>query len=138
MKIVILISTITLFLISCKKNSIISLKNSNQNKIIALQPLGEYNEQQLALVRNQLNKFFNTRVIILPSVDIPETFDNINQEKYSADSLIMFLSKFQNDTIVEVIGLTHKDIYTVREHQGQFNNKLNMCPETLLLYQITD
>ncbi len=119
MKIVILIITLALFLTSCKKDSFISLKNYNPHKIIALQPLGEYNEQQLTFVSNQLNKFFNTRVIILPSVDIPETFGNVNEEKYSADYLIMFLSKFET-TIVIVIGLTHKDIYTVREHKSQF------------------
>ncbi len=28
-----------------------------------------------------------------------------------------------NDTIVEVIGLTHKDIYTQREHNTQLNDK---------------
>ena len=129
MKIAIVILTIIFFSISCEKNAIISLKNTNQNKIIALQPLGEYNEQQLASVLNEISKFFNTRVIILPSVQIPETFRSINEEKYSADSLVSFLSKFKNDTIVEVVGLTHNDIYTIREHQIRLNNELSVFYE---------
>lgn len=112
-----------LFLTGCQKDAIVSLRNNNQNKIIALQPLGEYNPQQLVLICNQLTLFFHTRVVILKPVDIPETFGSRNEEKYSADSLVNFLSKFANDTIVEVIGLTQKDIYTIREHKIKLNNK---------------
>ena len=128
MKIATVILTIIFFSISCEKNAIISLKNNNQNKIIALQPLGDYNERQLASVRNEISKFFNTHVIILASVPIPKAFCN-NEEKYSADSLVSFLSKFKNDTIVEVVGLTHKDIYTIREHQIRLNNELSVFYE---------
>ncbi len=123
MKIAIVILMITSFLIGCRKDSVISLKKNNQNKIIALQPLGEYDEQQLAVVCNQVSSFFNIRVLILKPVDIPETFYNRHEQKYSADSLVGFLSKFGNETIVQVVGLTHKDIYTLREHKIQLNSK---------------
>jgi archaemetzincin len=129
MKIAIVILMITSFLIGCRKDSVISLKKNNQNKIIALQPLGEYDEQQLAVVCNQVSSFFNIRVLILKPVDIPETFYNRHEQKYSADSLVGFLSKFGNETIVQVVGLTHKDIYTLREHKIQLNSKYSVLYE---------
>ncbi len=118
MKTAILILPIIFFLTGCRKDSVISLKKKNQDKIIAVQPLGEYDEQQLALLGNEIRTFFNISVLILKPIDIPETFRNKNEEKYFADSVVDFLSKYANDTIVEIVGLTHKDIYTLREHKS--------------------
>ena len=129
MRIAILLLTITFFLTGCQKVSLISFRNNNQNKIIGLQPLGDYNEQELVSVRNGLSDFFNIHVVILKHIDIPETFRNSYEEKYSADSLVSFLSKLKNDTIVEVVGITHKDIYALREHKVQSNNKRSVLYE---------
>lgn len=108
-------------LTGCQKASIISLKSNNRNKIIALQPLGQFGEQQLALLNFQLSRFYKIRVVTLKSLDIPETFRCNNEEKYFADSLVGLLSKIRNDTIVEVVGVTHKDIFTLRENKTKLD-----------------
>jgi len=128
MKTTIVVLTILFLSASCQKKSPISLKNSNQNRIIALQPLGAYNEQQLAFVRDELSSFFNIRVLLLSPVDIPQPFFNRIEEKYFGDSLIRLLSKFGNDTIVEVVGVTHKDIYTKPDDKIQANNNSSVSP----------
>jgi archaemetzincin len=102
---------------SCEKHPFISLNNYDQNKIIALQPFGDFNNQQLAFIRDGISKLFHTPVLILKPADIPETYRAVGEEQYSSDSLIMFLSKLTNDKIVEVIGLTHEDIYTIHEYK---------------------
>jgi archaemetzincin len=100
--------------------------------MIGLLPLGKYNEQQLLFVSQQLKEFFNIRVLVLQPTEIPPSFrDNTGlDEKYSADSLVKFLSTFCNDSIVDVAGLTDKDIYTIREHKTQMNNKTILSYET--------
>ena len=110
------------FSTSCKKHPFITLHNNKQIKIIALQPFGDFNDQQLVFIRNGISSVFHSRVIILKPVDIPVTYRGIGEEKYSADSLIMFLSKFTNDTIVDIVGLTHNDIYTIREYETHEKN----------------
>jgi archaemetzincin len=111
------------FLLSCQRDAFFSLKNNDQNKNIALQPLGEYNQQQLEQIRNQLSSFFNIRVLILKPIAIPQQFRDTFAEKYFADSLVSFLSKFLNDSITEIVGLTHKDIYTLRERTFLLKNE---------------
>lgn len=123
MRISIIVILIMLALTSCQKDPLISMEKSNQDKIIALQPLGSYDEQQLLMIRAQISDFYNIRVRILKPVDIPSSFRSPYEEKYAADSLLQFLSKLSNDTLVEVVGLTHKDIYTQHEHHAILNKK---------------
>ena len=122
MKIATVILLIVTSLLSCKKSSI-SLNHSNQNKFIALQPLGEYNNENLVNLRDQLSDFFKTPILILKPVNIPETFRSNYDNRYSADSLALFLSNFCNDTIVDVVGLMHEDIYTMHIEKAEMNNK---------------
>jgi archaemetzincin len=122
MKTAIAILLVISFSTGCEKHPFISLHNNNRIKIIALQPFGDFDDHQLAFIRDGISTLFHTRVIILKPVGIPVTYRAIGEEKYSADSLIMFLSKFVNDTIVDVAGLTHSDIYTIREYQTHEKN----------------
>jgi archaemetzincin len=122
MKIAIALLLVICFSTSCEKGPFISLNNYNQNKIIALQPFGDFNDQQLAFIRDGISTLFHTPVLILKPVDIPIAYRAVGEEQYSADSLIMFLSKYTNDTIVDVVGLTHEDIYTIREYQTHEKN----------------
>lgn len=122
MKIAIVILFVISFSISCEKRSFIPFDNYKQSKVIALQPFGNYNAEQLAFIRNEISTFFQTRVIILNSTTIPESYQVYNKEHYSADSLILFLSKFTNDTIGEVVGITHKEIYNLRKYESQVKN----------------
>lgn len=122
MKITIAILLIISFSTGCEKHPFISLHNYNQNKIIAIQPFGDFNNRQLASIRNGISALFRTPVIILKPVDMPLTYRAAGEDRFSADSLIMFLSKFTNDTIVDVVGLTHNDIYTIREYKTREKN----------------
>jgi len=100
---------------NCKRHPIIFLSNTAPNQIIAIQPLDNYSEKELFSVLEEIRWFYNKKVILLEPIDIPITFYNPIVKKYSADSIINLLSKLHNDTIVEIVGITHKPIYTVKE-----------------------
>ena len=87
---------------------------------IGLQPIGDVDTQQLVFIRNETSRFFGKRVIILPKINMPHTFLNLKKgERYSADSIILFLSQGVNDSISQVVGITGKDIYTtLRDEKG--------------------
>src|SRR5215203_81117 len=122
MRLIIKIITILFILASCRKLPVLSLKRDNQSKIIALQPLEDYDEEQLLSIQNELSSFFNTRVLILKTVPIPPAFRSPYEDHYSADSLIQFLLRFKNDSICQVVGLTHKNIYTLKNYTVDYNN----------------
>lgn len=102
-------------LTSCQKDEGLSLQKSNEHKIIAIQPLGSYDKQQLQQIQYQLGEYFHTRVIILDVVDLPQSFKSNSDDRYSADAIIEFLLQLKNDSVVQVVGLTHKEIYTIRD-----------------------
>jgi len=111
------------FLSACRRNQLISLKRDNTSKAIAIQPLDKFDHQQLALIGTQISNFFNIRVVILEPVEIPPSLRKNLQENYSADSLVKFLSRFCNDTIVKVVGITHKDLSTIRSYTFKWDGK---------------
>ena len=116
MKLSIFIFTLLIFFsINCKKQPVFSLDNHSQYQIIAFQPLDDFNMLEIDPVINEIFSFYNKRVIVLKPINIPATFLNPAIEKYSADSIILLLSKLQNDTIVEIIGLTNKPIFTIKK-----------------------
>lgn len=87
--------------------------------IIGLQPIGPYDRSQLQFIRNELQHFFNTRVVILDATDMPSSFLNTTKgERYSADSIIKWLHQTAPDSIYKVVGLTHEDIFTTRREHG--------------------
>ena len=110
----------------------ISLEHYNQHIIIALQPLGPYNDYELTILRGQLSSFFKIQVIILDPMEIPHQFRDSVQDRYSADSLVKFLSRFQNDTIINVVGVTHKKIYTIEEKVEEKNKPSNQKSSKLI------
>src|SRR5688572_30356490 len=112
--------------IHCKKQPIFSLGYDTENQIIAFQPLDDFNMLEIDIVINEISRFYNKRVVILKPINIPTTFLNPAIEKYSADSIILLLSKLQNDTIVEIIGLTNKPIFTIKEakHLPYYDEKI--------------
>src|SRR5688572_4223170 len=116
MKLSIFIFTLLIFFsINCKKQPIFSLGNDSQYQIIAFQPLDDFNMLEIDPVINEISSFYNRRVIVLKPINIPVTFMHPEIKKYSADSIVLLLSKLQNDTIVEIIGLTNKPIFTIKE-----------------------
>lgn len=91
------------------------LNGDNQNQIIAFQPLDGYNVQETDSVVKEISLFFNKKVIVLSPIEIPQTFINPIVNQYSSDSIVQFLSRLQNDTIVEIVGLTHKPVFTIKD-----------------------
>src|ERR1700712_3820626 len=106
----------TILLFGCKNHVDKFSGNQVSKKYIAIQPLGDYNKERLNFVRDEIISFYKTPVIILPPVTLPRSFINKRKgERYSADSILVFLKRFKNDSIVEVVGLVHKDIYTSKK-----------------------
>lgn len=83
--IIYIVTIISLLLNGCSKHPIISLAPADQKKIIALQPLDDYNGKQLEFIRNEISSYFNRRVIILKPVNIPITHYYTALNRYSAD-----------------------------------------------------
>ena len=114
---VILASVILLFSAGCTRPT----PGLARVKTIAIQPIGQYNSQQLPFIRKEISSFFNRPVIILPPIGMPASFLNRSKGKrYSADSIISFLSARKGDTLSEIVGYTSLDIYTnIRDSTGQ-------------------
>ena len=108
-------TTLVILLSNCKKSSIFSLSDTKRKQIIAFVPFADYNVLEITSVINEVSHFYNKKVIILNPVDMPGNFFNPVIKQYSADSLIMLLSKLRNDTIIEIIGLTHKPLFTIKQ-----------------------
>jgi archaemetzincin len=87
---------------------------------IAIQPIGSVNEHQLDFIRQQVDSFFHTPVLILPDQPMPLSFQNRSKgERYCADSLLVWLSHRKPDSVSIVLGFTSKDIYTAnKDHYG--------------------
>ncbi|MDE3143900.1 MAG: hypothetical protein KGL19_07080 [Bacteroidota bacterium] len=112
MKYIIIITAIFIFILSCNEPLRILLPKNNKNKIIAIQPFDNYNESDLSLLKQEISNFFHARVTILKQKEIPIRPKQFPDDSYAADSLLFFLSKMKNDSIAEIIGITHQSIYT--------------------------
>jgi archaemetzincin len=110
------IAIISLVLLStCRPSPYLSLKNTKQKQVIALQPFENYDDSILYHLTFEIRDFYKRQTIILKPITIPHHFLDTTIQQYSADSLIMLLSKLRNDTIVEVVGLTHYPIFTIKK-----------------------
>lgn len=111
-----IITFISLTLLStCRPTPYLSLKNTKLKQIIALQPLGNYDESIIYHLSFAIRDFYNKQTIILPPIQTPAHFFDTSIKQYSADSLLMLLSGLRNDTIVEVVGITQAPIFTIKE-----------------------
>jgi archaemetzincin len=83
--------------------------------IVAIQPLGNFNQATIKFLSCNIQKFYGCRVVVLPSKDIPsQFFDNSKSPRYSADSLLRWLGNEAVDSIRSVLGITEKDIFTTK------------------------
>ena len=112
----IILSFISLgLLVACSPSPSLSLKNHKQKQIIALQPFNNYDTLMLIDLAFDIRDFYNKQTIILKPIKIPERFFDNKIHQWSADSLIMLLSKLRNDTITEVVGFTNDAIFTIKK-----------------------
>lgn len=87
---------------------------------ISLQPVGSFPSSRINYLQAELTRFLHKQVLVNPSIGIPPGFRNDTKGKrYSADSLVHFLSQNISDPGDIVIGLTTEDIFTtVRDWTG--------------------
>ena len=100
---------------SCNRVSTLSLSESNKDEVIAFQPLDDYDFKETKSTIGYIGIFFKRKVVVLPAINIPSSYFNAVVNRYSADSIITLLSRVHKGNFVEVIGLTNKDIYTIKE-----------------------
>lgn len=87
---------------------------------IALLPLSKADTNTINFLQQELHSYFKCQVDILPPQPIPPVYLNKEKgERYSADSLLHFISRYKTDSITNVLGITGKDIFTtMREQDG--------------------
>ncbi|MBC7947164.1 MAG: hypothetical protein H7Y42_04740 [Chitinophagaceae bacterium] len=96
----------------CSKYTDNFLLDKNSNSGIAIQPLGNFDENDLIFIREEVARFYDKPVVILSSIELPATF-LVRSEfpGYYADSILALLSQQNKGKYAEVIGITHVDIY---------------------------
>ena len=143
MKILLAILALTVLQSSCTKHPTISLNHDNGQKIIALQPLGNYDPGQLITLSKEISIFFNARVLILRPVEVPRSFyfqnnNYLGGDGYSADSLVQFLYRFSNDSIIKVVGITHANIFIPKKRLVQTNKERLVLNEPHIIFGLGD
>jgi archaemetzincin len=120
MRIVLLV---TLAFVRCSSHPGPSLRS----KGIAIQPIAFDDPQRLAFVQRELSAFYHCPVYILRETGMPATFLNSTKgERYSADSILHWLSHRKSDSISILLGLTGKDIYIAdKDEHGQIKKPLS-------------
>lgn len=89
--------------------------NKHPEQIIALQPLDDFSKQDTDSIIDALHHFFNKQVILLQRVNIPADYINGATQLYNADSILHFLSKLRNDSLTEIVGITHQPLFTIKD-----------------------
>ena len=103
---IICILAISLFYFNCKPVH-------RKGHIIVIQPIGHYDLQEILFIQKQVHAFFKLPVIVRGQTPMPLSFLNTTKgERYSADSIIKWLSSSTADSVMSVVGLTHQDIFT--------------------------
>lgn len=116
--------TILLVWTGCKNSSGLPFNSFDQHQVIALQPLGNYDSQQLKNIQYNLKGFFKKKIIVLKPIEIPDRFRSPYEKRFSADSLLNMLSDLKNDSFAEMIGITHQDIYELKAVEVNRENRL--------------
>lgn len=87
-----------------------------QAKVIVLQPLGDFDQEFVVQVSQQIQSF-NTQVVILKNTEFPEGSFYKPRQRYRADRIIAHLRNIVGTDSV-IVGLTSKDISTTKgKHQ---------------------
>lgn len=91
----------------------------HKEKVIGIQPLGDFPEYLIDSVKQEIELIFNKKVVVLNKVALPQSaFVNVKSPRYRADSLIRFLKLNKPDSINYVLGLTVKDISVTKKDKN--------------------
>ena len=88
----------------------------NSVKTIAIQPLGNIsNEEPILKLKNDIEIFYNKKVVILPSIPLSSNYIDVNKGiRYDAERIIRELSSQKSEVYGRVIGYTEEDIFMYR------------------------
>jgi len=73
----------------------------------------DFNDQaRLHFLQTELSAFYHCPVYLLPAINMPAAFLNTSKgERYSADSILRWLSHRRSDSVAILMGITRKDIF---------------------------
>lgn len=98
--------------------AIFSHAEPEKQTVIAIQPLGEVNQERLNIVKKGLEDAFGLKVETLEAKPLPKEAWYEPRSRYRADKLLTFLGDQTDVKYRIVIGLTAKDISTTKgEHE---------------------
>src|SRR5690348_16303489 len=100
-------------LISCtNRNNENSVKEMNPQKVIVIQPLGNFELEQSNKVLSEI-KTINSNVVLRENIPFPENAYYKPRNRYRADSIIKSLkNKIGQDSVI--VGLSNCDISTTK------------------------
>jgi archaemetzincin len=112
-----------LLLIGCSSGPGPSLRK----KGIALQPMAFADNARLHFLQEELSAFYHCPVYVLPDMKMPASFLNTSKgERYSADSILRWLSHRRGDSVAILMGITRKDIFiTEKDGSGKIKEPLS-------------
>jgi archaemetzincin len=113
---IIFLSSITVF---NKTNSNAIVDDGVASKFsISIQPLDSFDNNRLDQIANEIKNYSHHNVILLKPIDLPVSYKSEALQQYSADSILMLLSKIKKGRRKEIIGITHKNLYTIKESKA--------------------
>ncbi len=96
-----------IFFLSCHSDTVRQVQKSD---IIAIAPLNNPTIASVTELKNNIEKFYSCKVILLPNQNIPSSAFNKKRQRYRADSLLIFLEQIKPDSVNFILGLTDFDI----------------------------
>ena len=107
-------------LFACEQKTTQSTKS---NIKLAIQPYGDFSNQEVMMANKVLDSFFELDIIVLPSKKLDtRSFVKIKLPRYRADSIINFQKEFIKDGSFDyILGLTNKDISTTKKEKVKLN-----------------
>jgi len=106
-----------------------ALKKENKKFTVALLPYKGFDATLIDFITKETEAFYQCKVIVLKTVELPSFAFYAPRNRYKADSLLTYEDRLVNKGIDAIAGLTSKDISTSKDKipdWGVFG--LGMCP----------
>ena|SRR6218665_271015 len=105
---------ILIFSLCCCTNKRENESAEKNQKVIVIQPLGNFDSKQSQKVFSEI-KAINQKVVLKQNIEFPETSFYKPRNRYRADSIIKNLkNNIGNDSVI--VGLSHFDISTTKNN----------------------
>lgn len=96
-----------IFFLSCHSDTV---RQIQQSDIIAIAPLNHPKTASVSELKDNIEKFYGCKVILLPNQSIPSSAFYKKRARYRADSMLIFLETVKPDSVDFILGLTDSDI----------------------------